>query len=225
MRILICSATPFEIAPLLNHLSENFTAVSDFHFKKGELEVLVLVTGVGSTFTALRLGNLLGRERFELAVNAGIAGAFNRDLKMGEVVNVISERFADLGVEEADGKFTDVHELDLISSNEPPFQNGELLNLSAAEFDFLPKCKGLTVNKVHGFLPNIEAIQNKYPADAESMEGAAFFLACLLANLPFLEVRAISNHVEPRNREAWDLPLAIENLNEVLINLVNSFLG
>ena len=37
------------------------------------------------------------------------------------------------------------------------------------------------------------------------MEGAAFMYACLIAGVPFAQVRAVSNRVERRNRAAWDL--------------------
>ena len=57
------------------------------------------------------------------------------------------------------------------------------------------------------------------------MEGAAFFYACLMMQVPFLEIRSISNHVEPRNRAAWDIPLAIGQLNEVLIGMLKSLAG
>jgi len=57
----------------------------------------------------------------------------------------------------------------------------------------------------------------------ESMEGAAFFYACLMAEVPFLEIRSISNFVEPRNRDAWDLPLAIGNLNQVLAEILGAW--
>jgi futalosine hydrolase len=194
-------------------------------FQKEELEVTMLVTGVGMTLTALNLGSLFAKQRFDLAINAGIAGAYSTsNLSIGEVVNVVSERFADLGVEEADGRFTDVHELGLLDANAAPFTNGELLNPSAG-FDFLPKAKGLTVNKVHGYQPSIDAILGKYQADVESMETAAFFLACLMATQPFLAIRSISNFVETRNRDAWDLPLAIKNLNDVLIDMVGAMDG
>lgn len=222
MKLLITSATPFEIAPLRQHLNDHFWPHSESQFQKEELEVTLLVTGVGMTLTAFNLGGLFARQRFDLVVNAGIAGAFTRSLNIGDVVNVTSERFADLGVEEADGRFTDVHELGLVDANADPFTYGELLNPSAAGFDFLPKCKGLTVNKVHGFQPSIDAIVKKYEADVESMEGAAFFLACLLAGTPFLQIRSISNYVETRNRAAWDLPKAIKNLNDVLIEMVKT---
>lgn len=222
MKILFVSATPFEIAPLQQYLSANFWPVSDSFFQKEELEVQILVAGVGMTLTAFNLGGLFAKQRFDLAINAGIAGALNRQLQIGDVVNITSERFADLGVEEVDGRFTDIHELGLVDENASPFAEGELLNTDVG-FDFLPKAKGLTVNKVHGYPPSIDALRSKYEADVESMEGAAFFLACLLARQPFLQIRSISNYVEARNREAWDLPKAISNLNEVLIEMLKAF--
>jgi futalosine hydrolase len=224
MKILIVAATPYELAPLKVHLTRNFDQSLAGGFAKNELEVYLNITGPGMTLTAYHLGLLFAHSAFDLAINAGIAGAFDKNLKLGEVVHVVSERFGDLGVEEAGGTFTGIHELGLIGPDEPPFLNGELLNSAALAFDFLPKFSGLTVNKVHGTAASIAAIRNKYAAGVESMEGAAFFYACLSAEQPFLEIRAISNYVEPRNREAWNLPLAIGNLNNVLIELLDTFL-
>lgn len=222
MKILITSATPFEIEPLSQHLESNFWPHSNTHFQKENLEVHLLVAGVGMALTAFNLGSLFARQRFDLAINAGIAGAFNRQLKIGDVVNVTAERFADLGVEEANGAFTDVYELGLLDGDVHPFTDGWLLNPSTDGFGFLPQCKGLTINKVHGFQPSIDAVLGKYGADVESMEGSAFFMACLMAGVPFLQIRSISNYVEPRNRAGWDLPFAINNLNNVLIPLLES---
>lgn len=223
MKILITAATPFELAPLRKYLTHTFEQQESGGFTKNELEVYLTITGIGMAITAYNLGWVFAISDFDLAINAGIAGAFDKKMKLGEVVHVVRERFGDLGVEEADGTFTSIHELNLIEAYEPPFRNGELLNPSAMAFDFLPKCSGLTVNKVHGSAGSILAIRQKYPADVESMEGAAFFYACLTAKQPFLEIRAISNYVEPRNREAWNLPLAIDNLNFVLIELLDTF--
>lgn len=222
MKVLLVSATPFEIQPLRASLNEHFERISDYYFKKNKLEIQLLITGVGMTYTAFALGNALARQPYDLAVNAGIAGAFNRELEPGAVVHVVSERFADVGVEEADGSFTDVHELGLMDPDLFPFRQGELINEHADAYSFLPKCNGLTVNKVHGSQDSIQAIRRKYRADVETMEGAAFFLACLLSGVPFLEIRAVSNYVEPRNKDAWDIPLAIENLNSMLISLLEA---
>ncbi len=224
MILTIVAATPFEIDPFLHYLKEHFKEKEAFLFERNELTVQVLVTGVGIPFTALSLGHYFSKQKPVLAINAGIAGAFNLNLKIGEVVNVVSERFGDLGVEEADGTFTNVHELGLINANEAPFQNGALNNPKAIEHQFLPPANGLTVNKIHGNSSSIKAVRLKYNADLESMEGAAFFLACLMSKIDFIEIRAISNYVEPRNKENWNIPLAIENLNEVLIEMVKAYL-
>ncbi len=223
MNILIVAATSFEIQPLLDHLEKKFVRSGPFTFQKGNVEVSVLITGVGLPLMAYAVGKVLSSKNFHLAINAGIAGAFGRELQIGSVVQVVSERFADLGVQEADGRFTDVHELGLIETGQAPFEGGKLANEAAARFNFLPAAHGLSVNKAHGYPPDIEAIRAKYPdAQVESMEGAAFFYACLMEGISFLEIRAISNYIEARNREKWNIPLAIGRLNEVLAELVGS---
>ncbi|MCB9265354.1 MAG: futalosine hydrolase [Lewinellaceae bacterium] len=226
MNILVVAATPFEIQPLLEYLDKKFVGSGHFTYQKGGVEVAVLITGVGLPLMSYAMGKVLGSKETSLAINAGIAGALDPEMQIGDVVQIASERFADLGVQEADGRFTSVHELGLIDPDTPPFRGGKLLNEAAGNFDFLPAAHGISVNKVHGFPSDIEALRKKYPdAQVESMEGAAFFYACLAEGLPFLEVRSISNYVEARNRENWDVPLAIERLNEVLIELIESFFG
>jgi len=213
MHILLVAATPFEIAPTIAWLESKFQQKTEGVFERGNLVVQTLVTGVGSTATAFHLGHCFAQNRPEWAINAGIGGAFNLNQNLGDVVQIVSERFGDLGVEEADGRFTDVAELG--------FMPQSLLVNPQAPIPNLSPCNGLTVNKVHGTETSIQKIRAKYPdVQVESMEGAAFFYACLLSGVPFVEIRSISNRVEPRNRDAWDLPLAIRNLNEVLVGML-----
>jgi futalosine hydrolase len=222
MKILLVSATHFEILPFLTYLSENFKKESEIIYRKNQIEIHVLVSSVGMVHTAIALGHYLTVFKPDLAINAGIAGALNMNLKVGDVVNVISEIYGDLGIEERDGSFKDVFETELIKMNQFPYINGKLYNNNAGSFEFLPQVKGLTVNKVHGSSASIEKIKNKYDADIETMEGAAFFLACLQAGLHFLAIRAVSNFVEPRDKNNWNIPLAIENLNFALKDIVDS---
>ncbi len=223
MNVLIVTATPFEINPLVKHLQKNWVEVDPGHYQKGQKQLNLLNTGVGMMATSWYLSRELLQGDYQLALNLGVAGSFRRDWPLGMVLHVISESFGDLGVEEADGSFTDLFELGLKEPEEPPFVKGKLLNQQAALFDFLPKAHGLTVNKVHGTAESIRKIRQKYPeAEVESMEGAAFFHACLLAKIPFLEIRAISNYVETRMRENWEMEKAIDNLNTVAIELLKS---
>jgi futalosine hydrolase len=46
------------------------------------------------------------------------------------------------------------------------------------------------------------------------MEGAAFMYACLIHGLVFAQVRAVSNIVERRNRQAWKIDTSIEALGQ-----------
>lgn len=223
MEILLVAATPFEIMPVQDWLRKHFSVSENGVYRKNDLTVTILITGVGIIATAWSLGRYFARKQPDLAVNAGIAGAFDRSFNPSEVVHVVSERFGDLGVEEADGKFTDLFELGLLDANEKPYVNGLLYNPAASESRFLPQAKGLTVNKVHGSEASISAIRRKYPdAQVESMEGVAFFHACLMADVPFFEIRSISNYVEPRNRETWKLGEAIESLNQTLVKMFES---
>ncbi|MDZ4682424.1 MAG: futalosine hydrolase [Saprospiraceae bacterium] len=220
MNILIVAATPFEVAPLIQWLEKEHTQTGPLRYRYNQSEVSVLITGVGMPLTAYALGKVLPGGKFDLALNAGIAGAFKRNWAIGDVVQVVSERFGDLGVEEADGRFIDVHELNLIEPGQYPFQGGHLLNNAAGAFDFLPKAQGLSVNRVHGSASSIEQAMAAFDADVESMEGAAFFYACLMEQVPFLEIRSISNYVAPRNRDNWNIPLAIDQLNAVVVEVL-----
>jgi len=224
MKILLVSATSFEITPVIDFLNSDFQKTSEFVFKKEGLEIQILITGVGMPLASYCLGKILSIQKFDFAINAGVAGAFSKEnFDIGDVVNVIKERFADLGAEDADGSFIDIIELGLMSESFLKSKNGWLVNSNAGEFDFLKKASGISINKVHGCKESIEKIKKKFPeAEIESMEGAAFFLCCNMENLPFLELRSISNFVEPRDVESWNLPLAIENLNSVLTAILST---
>jgi futalosine hydrolase len=80
--------------------------------------------------------------------------------------------------------------------------------------------KGITVNTVHGNTASIRKIVKKFNPDIESMEGAAFFFACAQFQIPCLQIRAVSNYVERRNKKNWKLDLAIKNLNFYIENLL-----
>jgi futalosine hydrolase len=224
VHLLLTAATPFEIAPFIQYLETHCTPTAEGTFAHPNgWTAGVLVTGVGLTATAWHIGRALALQHPDLVLNAGIAGAFDRTLALGDVVQVVAECFGDLGVEEADGSFTDLVQLGLLQADTPPYRAGWMWHPQAGDAHFLRAVRGLSVNKVHGTAASVTAIRAKYPdAQIESMEGAAFFYACLLARVPFLAIRSISNYVEPRNRAAWQLPLAIKNLNEVLIQMADN---
>ena len=54
----------------------------------------------------------------------------------------------------------------------------------------------------------------------ESMEGAALHYICLMENVPYIQLRSISNYIGERNKKKWDMQDSINNLNNALIKLI-----
>ena len=191
MRILLVAATEAEIAEMARR----------------PREIDVLITGVGMVATAAQTSRALARARYDLALNIGVCGSFDRALAPGSVVHVVSDRIAELGAEDDNG-FLTLDDLELpgepVFVNAAPPANAALLRL--------PSVSGITVNTVHGNERSIEAVLRRFAPQVESMEGAAFMYACLISGVPFAQVRAVSNIVEKRNREAWQMGEAIGSL-------------
>jgi futalosine hydrolase len=223
MKICLVSATILEIKKTVEALKLNYTEYQPYHFIKGEKEVDILITGVGAVQTVFGLTKYLQHNKPDICIQAGIAGSFSNKIKIGTVYNIVEEVFADLGVENNDGSFTDAFQVGLINKDQPPFQSGRLLNPGATVMTFLPNAISVTTNTVSGTHKTIDELIQRYHPDVESMEGAGFFYTCLLEKLPFVEIRSISNAVEVRNKEQWNIPLAVDNLNQILIQIIESF--
>lgn len=177
------------------------------------VECEMLVTGVGMVNTAILLTKYLSEnDRPELVVNAGIAGAFSKDLSIGSVVHVVSDRLSEFGAEDG---------VSLLPANEIGLVDKSAIEVETAKrLQGLKEVSGVTVNRVHGSSDSIQKVRNQFSPDVESMEGAAVALVCQSFDVPWIQIRAISNLVEQRNKDNWNIPLAIQNLNEVLINLL-----
>jgi futalosine hydrolase len=222
MLLTIVSATQFEVLRLRQILAPNATQGSD-QFRLGQMDIHLLNTGVGLTNTALYLSRYLQFHSPDLLIHAGIAGTFDSNIAIGSTGLIVSERYADLGAEMADGSFQDLFELGLMSPNLMPFTNGRLFNMDGSDNAFLPNWHALSVQKVSGTQATIDALRQKYPdAQIENMEGAAFFQTCQAYGKPFLSIRSISNAVEVRNRDNWKMTEAVNALNDHLAMMIET---
>ena len=217
MKLLIVAATKLELGEFLDSFEVRETRNRLLHGQINGHDIACLITGIGSVATAVRLARQLTSADYDLVINAGIAGAFLGRQKIGDSILVGSEIFGDLGVEASDGDFLDLFDIGLVQPNESPYRDGKLYcnYIDLGVFD-LPIVNGLTVNVVHGNEDSIKIVRSRYDVDIESMEGAAVFYTCLVFEVQCLELRSISNMVEIRNRDNWDLPLAIHNLQSSL---------
>ena len=113
MKLYIAAATIMEIEPLIES-----PLMKDHQ---------LVITGVGSLATAYLLTKMIKDHKPDLIIQAGIAGGFDTQLALGEVLIVKRDRIADLGVEEK-GQWKDLVDLGLAHENDTPFNDGWLVN-------------------------------------------------------------------------------------------------
>ena len=218
MRVLIVAATKPEVEPLMEALGMQISDEGDNIYVTRHISVAnctVLITGAGMVPTAFALAKHLPHNVYNLVINLGIAGSFDRDIPLGELAEITEDTFAELGAED-DKQFISIEKLGFGASIFKPTS-------SLAHFIKkvkLDQAKAITVNKVHGNEDSIAATITRLNPQLESMEGAAFFYACHQLKVPCIQIRAVSNYVEKRNRDNWQIGLAVKNLNNFALELI-----
>lgn len=200
MKILVVAATREEISPSLTFLEQK--------------NIAYLISGVGMLPAAYSLGHALAQNPVDLVIQVGIGGILDPLARLGEVYQITREEIFDWGAEDKDS-FLPIESLG--------FANNTLSQRLPAGV-MLPevkKARGITVNKVHGSAASIQQLRERFGIGlVESMEGAAAFYAAEQQKIAVLQYRAISNYIEPRNRQAWAIGPAVKNLNNFLCDLL-----
>jgi len=207
MKILFVAATSFEIQPLIHHLTNNDV---------GNHTISTLISGVGMLASTFSLTEHLAHNQYDIVVQLGIAGSFHLTEKLGTVYQIVSDQYGDLGVEDHN-QFLDIAELQL-STPDSIFHNNCILNPTLIAD--LPQAKAITVNTCSGNASTISQRKQRYNVDLESMEGMALHYVASKMNIKYAQIRAVSNHIIPRDRETWNMKLAIENLNNFAIHWI-----
>ena len=169
----------------------------------------ILITGVGMVNTAINLTKELNKNNYDLVINMGVAGCFSDEIKIGDVVEVVDDFFSEIGFEDGES-FSEFSDFDIKTKYKVEGKTS------------LRKVKGITVNTVHGNEGSIHNTIERLHPDIESMEGAAVFKVCEEMKVPCIQIRSISNKVERRNKENWDLDLSILNLNTEVEKTINN---
>lgn len=205
MQILLVASTIPEIEPFITN----------------NPKVDFLITGVGVPEALYHISKRLHQVDYDVVVQAGIAGRFDKTISLGEVVAVKRDCFADLGVYEKKQFFT-LFEKGFGNKDQFPFKGGWLENnVTWNDIHGFKKVTGITVNTITDDLPDIELLRSKYNPVVESMEGAALHYVCLQENIRFLQLRSISNDVGERDKTKWKINEAINHLNEAIVNTID----
>lgn len=205
-------------------------------------EVAVLVTGVGPLNAALALGRLLEAvPPVDGVVNLGVAGSFDADtLRVGDVVAAGVEIWPEYGLRTESGVDAQGLLFPVAEGPDGPIRDriflapgdaAKAMGLSLPpQWPVAPFC---TVSAVSADLPTAQAIAARIPSPGwengidpkhptpalENMEGFALALGCMRAELPFLEIRSVSNPVGSRDKAKWDLPGALAGLGNAVRTL------
>ncbi|THF84762.1 futalosine hydrolase [Deinococcus sp. KSM4-11] len=173
----------------------------------------LVVSGVGPVAAALATQRALLDRTAGLVISAGIGGAYpGSGLEPGDLAlsSVIIQ--ADLGAWDGDAWLElDALRLsvrpDAVQGAQFPVWDGAEQAARRAGAAFGPL---LTVSGVTGSVATARALAQRYPgALSEGMEGAGIAHAALLAGVPVVEVRGVSNEVGPRDRAAWRIAEAL----------------
>jgi len=214
MNCLVIAATPIEIRPLLEKLKEGNIPISN------SIQLDVLITGIGLLATSYSLQKQIQLKRPDLIIQAGVGGCFDKKMKLGRVFIIKKEAIADQSVVELNALKT-LFDLDLVPANQPPYQKGWLINPHPIVKKLrLPKVTGVSVNEITTQLQKVRFYKKQFNPLIESMEGAALHYVALQEDIPFIQLRSTSNYIAERNKKNWNMPAAIQSLNQSLLNLL-----
>ncbi|WP_405389346.1 futalosine hydrolase [Streptomyces sp. NBC_01102] len=175
----------------------------------------VLAGGAGpaaaAAAAAFALAAAPASEPYGLVVSAGIGGGFSPAAPVCSLVVATDIVAADLGAETPEG-FVPVTGLGFgRDSFLPP---AALVRDVVAATGAVPG-PVLTVSTVTGSAARTAALLAAHPgAVAEAMEGFGVAEAAARLGVPVLEIRAVSNTVGPRDRDAWRIGEALAVLTE-----------
>jgi futalosine hydrolase len=208
MQIAIVSATDFE---------QN---LFDFNALQKQHSVKFYTHGIGLMLSTFHLSEIV-KSKPDLVIQCGLAGTYQNHLKIGETVIVENEILGDTGAQDHMDQL-DLFDMQFMNANEFPFSNSMLKNEYVTHLNTsLKKVTGLTVNLSSGNASTIELRKKKYNADIETMEGAVLHYVCLQKEIPFIQFRAISNLVEPRNKDNWKIKEAIESYTLAITEFIH----
>jgi futalosine hydrolase len=192
----------------------------------------VVVGGIGAVNTAHALARCFAADpKPSLVIQTGIAGAYvPANVPVGSVLLADTEIYGDAGVLTLNG-WRPMEEIGIplveATSSHParfnyfPFDAALVARAATAADGLVARTgKFLTLSQVTGVRAAGDALYERFGALCESMEGAAAAHVCALHDVPFLEVRGVSNLVEDRDRAKWRIAEAADAAQRAVLKIL-----
>lgn len=203
--------------------------------------IVYSISGIGKTNASHAATLLIEKYIPSLIINFGICGAYpSSGLKVGDIAVAVKEVYGDEGVILKDGFHgTDFIGIPLLRKGRKKHFNEFVLDKKLVKQsvnlshicstlargwmgDFKIKSGAfVTVSTCTGTNKRALDLEKRFGAICENMEGAAVAHICCLYGIPFVEIRGISNIVENRDINKWDIRLASENCQKAVMGLLN----
>jgi futalosine hydrolase len=201
-------------------------------------QILLCIGGMGKVNAAHATALLLSRFSPDAIVIFGIGGAYpSSGAVVGDVAIAKEEIAGDEGVMTLDGfKDTEYIGIPLIKTATSmmytkypasdallkrslqrlvSFQNAGAAKVHVGAFITLSTCTGTSARA--------RELEQRYHGLCENMEGAAAAQVAELHEIPWIEIRGISNTVEDRNVNKWDIPKAADSAQKAVVHILDIF--
>ncbi len=222
MNILLIASTEEEIKETIEYLEESWEKKSFWEYTNGEHSIITLVSGIGIMYSMYALTCHPAIKEIDLILNPGIGAALSRTLDLGRVYLIEQEGFGDIGLEESDGTFHDIHDLNWHKRNKLPFERGIIRPKKLINPTYLPRASALTVNKIPGTFDGQENFERKFHADILSLDGAGIFFIARMLDKDVLSIKVTNRYVEPWLKQIPHQEGCIKQLNMRTIDIIEA---
>ncbi len=190
--------------------------------RNGKTRAVICICGVGKTNASHGTTLLLERFGPEHVYSIGVAGAYpGSGLQIGDVAVAENEFYGDEGLLTESGFHTmDALGMTLVSVSGNEYYNKFPLVVTETFKDSKSQGNFVTVSTCTGTRSRAIELEMRFNAICENMEGAAIAHICALNNIPFTEIRGISNVIGTREAcplEKAAIRAAAENVQKMLI--------
>jgi futalosine hydrolase len=241
MIALMCSVQAEAEHLLGSEVVKNSTILGSKRVIEGTLAgrpVLLCVSGMGKVNAAHGATLLLTQFKPEALLVFGIGGAYpSSGAQVGDIALAKEEIAGDEGVLTPEG-FKDTEYIGIpllktatsvIYSTYPASENlmkRSLKSLLARQ----DRGRGaihvgsfVTLSTCTGTAARARELEERHHGLCENMEGAAAAQVAELHSIPWIEVRGISNLVEDRDLEKWDIPRAAQAAQQAVLQIVEGW--
>ncbi len=231
--LAILSSMPFEFDRILSGLKNVRTSeIAGKTVHAGKLsgnDIIIMNTGIGKINAAHSATCLIERYPLKKIINIGVGGAYpGSGLNNGDIAIASKEIYGDDGVIDAEG-WKSLKEIGIPlveSAGKKYFNEYPVCSIGAIRESPLQVKTGtfVTVSAVSGVQRRAKELEKRFDAICENMEGAAIAQVCALYNIPMYEVRGISNTTGVRDKRRWNMKLASENCQKLILNIIGDLM-